>query len=186
VLEWITLGELITLTLLALALGMDAFSLSLGLGLSGLSLRRTMSIAVLTGFFHIIMPLFGMAGGRLIGEFVGHLAVVAGGALLIMFGLNMIYGSLFGMKASSFNLSRSRYGIMLFSISVSLDSFSVGLSLGMFAMTTWVAILLFGLFSLVLTWLGLILGRHFGHWMGRYSEAVGGLILFAFGLKFLF
>ncbi len=185
-LEWISWGELLTLTLLALALGMDAFSLSLGLGFGGLSMKMTMAIAVLNGLFHIVMPVLGMAAGRFIGEFIGQMAVVAGGALLITFGLNMIYNSLFGLKESTFHLSRSRYGLFLFSLSVSLDSFSVGLSLGMFAIITWVAIFLFGLFSLLLTWLGLVLGGRFGEWMGPYSEAVGGLILFAFGLKFLF
>lgn len=185
-LEGITLGEGLTLTLLALALGLDAFSLSLGLGLGGLSQKKALFIAGLNGIFHILMPVLGMAAGRLIGEAVGHWAILGGGALLIIFGLNMIYGSLFGMGEATARMGRSAYGLVLFSLSVSLDSFSVGLSLGMFAMTTWLAIMLFGLFSLLLTWLGLNVGRSVGRWVGPYSEAVGGVILFAFGLKFLF
>lgn len=185
-LDGFTLGEGLTFTLLAFALGLDAFSLSLGLGMGGLSKRKTLFIAGLNGLFHICMPLLGMAAGRVIGELVGHWAVVGGGALLALFGLNMIYGSLFGMGEASAKRSRTAYGLVLFSLSVSLDSFSVGLSLGMFALTTWLAILLFGLFSLLLTWLGLNVGKSVGRWIGPYSEAVGGAILFAFGLKFLF
>lgn len=49
-----------------------------------------------------------------------------------------------------------------------------------------VTILLFGLFSMVLTWVGLFVGRHFQQWLGSYSEALGGSILLAFGLKLLF
>lgn len=69
---------------------------------------------------------------------------------------------------------------------MSLDSFSVGLSLGIYGARTLLTILLFGFVSMILTWTGLMLGRHFQQWLGAYSEALGGSILFVFGLKLLF
>lgn len=47
-------------------------------------------------------------------------------------------------------------------------------------------IFLFGLFSMGLTWMGLIVGRRVQQWLGAYSEALGGSILLAFGFKLLF
>jgi manganese efflux pump family protein len=38
---------------------------------------------------------------------------------------------------------------------------------------------------MLLTWLGLLLGRRVQGWLGSYSEALGGSILLAFGIKLL-
>lgn len=68
---------------------------------------------------------------------------------------------------------------------MSLDSFSVGLSLGIFGARTFLTIIVFGVVSMLLTWLGLLLGRRVQGWLGSYSEALGGSILLAFGIKLL-
>jgi putative Mn2+ efflux pump MntP len=39
--------------------------------------------------------------------------------------------------------------------------------------------------SMLLTWLGLMMGRKVQKWIGSYSEALGGCILLAFGMKIL-
>ncbi|WP_307339486.1 manganese efflux pump MntP [Caldalkalibacillus uzonensis] len=171
---------------MALALGMDAFSMCLGLGLVRMGARRMAAIGLCNGFLHMAMPLAGMILGQMIGDMIGHLALTIGGTLLICFGLHMVYSSLFSAATTPLWLNTTGTGLFLFSVSVSLDSFSVGLSLGLFDVNTWLAIPLFGFSGLVLTWLGLILGRYVGGWMGHYSEAVGGMILVTFGLKFLF
>ena len=62
---------------------------------------------------------------------------------------------------------------------MSLDSFSVGLSLGIFGARTFLTIIVFGVVSMLLTWLGLLLGRRVQGWLGSYSEALGGSILLA-------
>ncbi|MFE4764851.1 manganese efflux pump, partial [Bacillus mycoides] len=41
------------------------------------------------------------------------------------------------------------------------------------------------LFSMMLTWLGLLVGKQVQSWLGTYSEALGGIILIVFGLKLL-
>jgi manganese efflux pump family protein len=38
---------------------------------------------------------------------------------------------------------------------------------------------------MVLTWTGLLVGRRMQGWLGTYSEALGGSILLAFGIKLL-
>ncbi|EGL81810.1 UPF0059 membrane protein yebN [Caldalkalibacillus thermarum TA2.A1] len=179
-------GELITLSLMAVALGLDAFSMCLGIGMMRLGFRQMAAIGLCNGLFHILMPLTGIILGQVIGDVVGHLALSIGGILLILFGIHMVYSSLFSAAAPSQWLNTTGVGLLLCSISVSMDSFSVGLSLGLFSVNTWLAIVLFGVSGLVLTVLGLILGRYVGDWIGQYSEAVGGVILFTIGLKFLF
>lgn len=179
------LGEILTLCVMAIALGMDAFSMSIGLGLKGMRLRKVAQISLLNGIFHIIMPCLGIIVGRFLSGFMGEIAVTIGGVLLILFGLHMIYASLFDEEEETSWINDSGWGLLLFSIGVSMDGFSVGLSLGMFAVNTVLTLLFFGFFGFFMTACGLLLGRKLGNWIGQYSEVLGGMILLAFGIKFL-
>jgi manganese efflux pump family protein len=177
------IGEIIALSMMAFALGMDAFSVALGMGLLRLRLKQIFYIGVMIGLFHILMPLFGMVVGRFLSRQFGSIASYIGGALLLILGIQMIVASF--KKESDRLISPRGMGLIFFALSVSLDSFSVGLSLGIFGARTMLTILLFGFFSMMLTWGGLMMGRHFQQWLGAYSEALGGSILLAFGLKLL-
>ncbi|WP_347548396.1 manganese efflux pump MntP family protein [Pseudalkalibacillus hwajinpoensis] len=177
------IGELATLSLMAFALGMDAFSVGLGMGMIPLRLRQIAKIGAVIGLFHMGMPLGGMMIGRLLSVHFGTIATMIGGGLLLMLGLQMAASSL-SSNDKPF-VTPIGIGLLLFSVSVSLDSFSVGLSLGIYGARVVVTILLFGLISMFLTWAGLMMGRKFRNWVGSYSELLGGCILFGFGLKLL-
>ncbi len=178
------IGELITLIIMATALGMDAFSMGLGMGMIQLRLRQIYKIGLLIGIFHMIMPLLGMSIGKQLSLHFGNLATWIGGGLLIALGVQMILSSLRSTDGPF--ITPKGFGIWLFSLSVSLDSFSVGLSLGIFGAKVIVTILLFGIISMGLTWMGLLIGRKTQKWFGSYSEALGGCILLSFGLKLIF
>jgi putative Mn2+ efflux pump MntP len=77
-------------------------------------------------------------------------------------------------------------GLILFAISVSLDSFSAGLSFGMLGAKTALTVLMIGLVSMVLSWLGLVMGSRFKQYIGSYGELLGGFILIGFGIKLIF
>lgn len=77
-------------------------------------------------------------------------------------------------------------GMLLFALSVSVDSFSVGLSLGMFQSNLIVTVLAFGISGGVMSVMGLLLGRRASRNLGDFGEALGGVILLAFGLAFIF
>lgn len=177
-------GQTLTILIMALALGMDAFSLGIGIGMKGIRLMDVLKISVMVGIFHMLMPLMGMLTGHYVGSLLGDVAMLAGGGLLALLGLHMIYSALRGEEVTSFD-HRTLFGIIVFSLSVSIDSFSVGISLGLFASDLWLTILSFGAFGTIMSILGLLLGRKAAHWLGEYGEALGGVILLAFGVKFL-
>jgi manganese efflux pump family protein len=177
-------GELITLLLMAFALGMDAFSVGLGMGMFKLRLKQIVLIGVTVGVFHIWMPMLGIIAGRFLSGQFGTYAAYAGGILLLILGLQMFVSGLRGDGGSV--LAPVGMGLFIFALSVSLDSFSVGLTLGIYGAKTAVAIACFGFAATILTWLGLLLGRKVQGFLGIYSEVLGGSILFAFGLKLLF
>lgn len=178
------IGEVITLLLMAFALGMDAFSVGLGMGMYKLGLRHNFKIALMIGFFHIWMPLVGMAAGKFISERFGTIASFIGGLLIIVLGVQMIWSSF--KKEEKKMIAPVGVGLLLFAFSVSVDSLSAGLTLGIYGAKTIMVVLCFGIVATVLTYSGLVVGSKFHGWIGAYSEALGGSILLAFGIKLLF
>lgn len=177
-------GQFFTILMMALALGMDAFSLGIGLGVRGIRLIHIARLGIVIGIFHVIMPLTGMFMGKYVSTLLGDVASTAGGALLVVLGIHMLYTALRGDASVTLD-PRSIWGLLLFALMVSIDSFSVGLSLGMFASDIVLTVLIFGVFGCALSVMGLLLGRRVGRWVGEYGEALGGLILVIFGLRFL-
>ncbi|HLS09942.1 manganese efflux pump MntP family protein [Lentibacillus sp.] len=178
------IGEIVSLVFMAIALGMDAFSVSLGLGMQKIRLKRIAFVGAVVGLFHMIMPFIGILLGQAISAQIGQYAILTGGLLLVGIGAQMIF--------SAFNHELKRLaqpigvGLIFFALSVSLDSFSVGLSLGLSQVKTAIALILFGAASMMLTWTGMILARKMHGLLGVYSEILGGSILCGFGLNILF
>lgn len=177
------IGAIFTLMLMAFALGMDAFSIGLGMGMYQLRLRQIFSIGLTIGLFHAVMPLMGIIAGRFLSEQFGMIAGFIGGGLLILLGIQMIWSSLGSQEKAL--VTPVGFGLLLFALSVSLDSFSVGLTLGIYGAQTVLVLLCFGIGATILTWAGLLIGRKVQGLLGSYSEALGGSILLAFGLKLL-
>lgn len=178
------IGAIFTLMLMAFALGMDAFSIGLGMGMYQLRLRQIFKIGLTIGLFHVLMPLIGIIAGRFLSEQFGVIAAYIGGGLLIILGVQMIWSSMGKQERSV--ITPVGFGLLIFALGVSLDSFSVGLTLGIYGAKTALVLLCFGIGATILTWLGLFIGRKVQGYLGSYSEALGGSILLAFGLKLLF
>ncbi|XJZ27154.1 manganese efflux pump MntP family protein [Bacillota bacterium Lsc_1132] len=177
------MGGLLTLVIMAFALGMDAFSVGLGMGMYQLRLRQIFKIGITIGIFHVWMPLVGMFVGKFLSERFGTFASILGGLLLILLGIQMVWSSL--KKNQESVITPVGMGLILFALSVSLDSLSVGLTLGIYGAKTILVIVCFGIAATILTWSGLLIGRKVQGWLGAYSVALGGTVLLAFGLKLL-
>lgn len=174
-------GELLTLLLMAFALGMDSFSVGLGMGMFKLRMKQIAYIALTVGLFHVLMPLVGMMAGRFLSDQFGAYATYAGGLLLILLGIGMFISGLKGESESM--IAPVGIGLFLFAISVSLDSLSVGLTLGIYGARTFLTVSLFGIVAMLLTLCGLLLGRKVQGVLGVYSQLLGGSVLMAFGIK---
>lgn len=178
------LGEIVALLFMAVALGMDAFSISLGIGMQQLRLKRIALIGCVIGIFHIIMPFIGIILGKAISSQIGHVTTVAGGLLLIGIGAHIFFNAFNHEDKKVVKIEG--FGLYILAFTVSIDSFSVGLSLGLSGAKTALALLLFGVVTTFLTWIGMILGRKVHGFLGAYSEILGGSILCGLGLWLLF
>ncbi|TDF93561.1 manganese efflux pump MntP family protein [Paenibacillus piri] len=179
------IGQLIAILVMAVALGMDALSLGIGIGMRGIRKLYMLKLSVLIALFHMAMPLMGMITGGYVGYLLGGVATKVGGILLVLLGAHMMYNSFKGENTRMMN-HQSMWGMIVFALSVSIDSFSVGVSLGMFAGDMVLTVVLFGAVGGLMSIAGLMLGSKVGHWIGEYGEAMGGVILLAFGVNFLF
>ncbi|RYL94009.1 manganese efflux pump MntP family protein [Sporolactobacillus sp. THM19-2] len=180
------IGQGFAILMMALALGMDAFSVCMGMGMTDSRLRNVAKTGLWIGLFHMLMPLSGMILGHLLSDQFGEIAAIAGGILLLLIGAQMIFTVLSRKKSGRELDITSDTGMLLFSMSVSIDSFSVGLSMGLFGARGVAAILLFGVVSMIMAWTGFYLGRRTKNYFGRFGEMIGGLILLFFGLKLIF
>jgi putative Mn2+ efflux pump MntP len=181
IVQW---GQLYTILMIGLALGMDAFSIGIGMGMGGIRFLAIAKVSVLIGIFHTLMPLVGIGLGILLSSTMGKITTLLGGLILCFLGANMLWNGFFsGSESPSFDARGA--GLFLFAISVSMDALSVGFSFGLFEVNTVLAVIVFGLLGMILTMIGLLLGRRVGSRLGGYGEMLGGTILMVYGIKFL-
>lgn len=181
-------GQIVTIAIMAIALGMDAFSLGVGIGMRGIRLLHVLQMGLLVAFFHVLMPLLGLVAGNYVGHLLGRVAGIAAGGLLVALGCHMVLGSFRAGESNEMRGvdHRTLWGMLLISLSVSIDSFSVGLSLGVFVSHVLLTVLAFGACGGIMSVTGLLLGRRVSRGLGEYGEALGGAILLGFGLLFIF
>ena len=94
---------------------------------------------------------------------------------------------LFGIKDLNNNKTSITgiYQALLFAFSVSIDSFSMGIGLGLHEENIILCGLLFSIFSFLFTKLGLDFGRKLTIKFGKIANIVGSIILLILGIKYL-
>lgn len=179
-----TWGQLLTLMIMAGAISMDAFSLGLGVGTVGISNRHILKLSSVIGLAHFLMPLLGILFAQLVNRYIGIFATYVGGGLLILMGIHMVLSAISGEKLVRF-VPIHGVALLVFALSVSIDALSVGFSLGLFSVNTWLTVLIFGIWGMLAALFGLLLGKYVGDWLGNYGAAIGGIVLCILGLKII-
>src|SRR5699024_12345091 len=76
--------------------------------------------------------------------------------------------------------------IVFVAFAVSLDSFPVVLSVGIYRMKSFFVILTIAFIAMMTSLAGMLIGGKAKRLFGVYSETLGGIVIFLFGLKGLF
>lgn len=173
-----------SLWLIAVAIGLDGFSVSLGIGLNPIRLRRVVLIGVVIGMLHFLLPFVGMVIGQIMSVRWEHMASLFSGMLLVCIGFYILFSALQQKSAPLFHPHSMR--VFSLAIIVSLDSFPIGVSLGLSGFSTVLALTLFGITAMIFSWTGMLIGRKVHQVLGVYSELLSGFILLAFGLHHIF
>lgn len=172
--------ELFTLVFMAGALALDAFSVCLGLGMQQIRLKRILWISLVIGGFHILMPFLGIVLGKIASAPFENYAQLISGILLVFIGSQMFFGAF--TEEKKLVIQPVGIGLLILAFTVSMDSFTVGFGLGIADVKVALVLTLFGLISAFLSCFALLIGRHVQGFLGKYSELLGGSILFGFGL----
>lgn len=159
--------------LIGISLSMDAFSLALVYGIQGISQKQKIILSIIVGIYHFIMPLIGLSFGTMIDNIniISFNSIAS--LILIYIGIDLIISN--SKKEDKLEITKT--GFLIFGLSVSLDSLTVGIGLKAITNSYLLSSIIFSSTSCMFTFLGLILGNIIGNKIGKYSKLVGGTIL---------
>lgn len=174
--------SIIVIIIVAISLSMDAFSLSLVYGTLGLEPKKEHLISFSVGIFHFFMPIFGVVLGGCLRQIIVFNPDIITGLIFIFLSCEM----LISLKKDNEVIELSNMtSILLFDLAVSIDSFLVGINLGISNANIILSSTIFMLISASFTYLGLKLGKRINIMIGNISTIIGSIILIILGLFYL-
>lgn len=174
--------EIVSILLIGISLSMDTFSLSLTLGtVSENKLIKILPLFV--GIFHFFMPLLGNIIGITLINLLDLASNIILGTVLIVLGINL---AIHYFKDETADINLNILGIIIFALSVSVDSFSVGLGINDITNNYYIASIIFALCSAAFTYLGIIIGKYSSKLIGKYAIILGIFLLLILGIFHLF
>jgi putative Mn2+ efflux pump MntP len=179
--------NILSVLLIALALSADCFAVALSgsIHIKTFSLAPIMRTAATFGAFQAIMPALGWLAGRTVVNFISGYDHWVAFILLALVGGRMIWESFHhGDIKKQVDISK---GVLLVTLAVatSIDALAVGLTFAFLKVNIAIACSIIGIVAFGVTIAGFTLGRKVRTWLGKYAEAIGGVILIAIGLRVL-
>lgn len=179
--------DILNIIIIAFGLAMDAFAVSItsGLTIKNLRINYAFRIALLFGLFQAIMPLIGWLSGITIRDFVMNIDHWIAFILLSFIGGKMIYEST-RIKSEKITSNPLNIQILLIlSIATSIDAFAVGISFAFLQTSIITPIVIIGIVTFILSFIGVFIGDLKGHLFEGKIEIIGGIILIGIGFKIL-
>lgn len=177
----------VELFILAVGLSMDAFAVSIckGLAMKKASWKAQFCCGAWFGGFQALMPLIGYFLGTLFIDAISAIDHWIAFGLLVIIGVNMFREAL-GSEEEAADADLSVKTMFIMAVATSIDALAVGISLAMAGVANiWLAVLLIGATTFVLSAIGVKVGNVFGSRYEKKAEIVGGVILILLGVKIL-
>jgi len=182
--------NLIAIFILAFGLSMDAFAVAVvkGLNLKKFTIRSALIVGLYFGIFQALMPLIGYFAATQFSENVSSIGHWIAFVLLSILGARMILES-FKERSSGHadgkGMSLGPAQMLPLAIASSVDALAVGVSFAFMDVDVPSAVLIIGVVTLIVSMIGVKLGRVFGERVGAKAELAGGVILVMIGLIIL-
>ena len=167
------MSSFFTILIIGISLSMDAFSLALIYSIQGMNKFEKKYLSIIVGIYHFIMPLIGLMFGTILSNINLISIDIIAMLILIYIGIDLIISN----PKKEEHLEISKIGFLIFGLSVSIDSLTVGIGLKAITNNFFLSSITFSLTSLIFTYLGLTLGNVIGRKVGSYSKIIGGIIL---------
>lgn len=170
----------IIVILIAVSLSMDAFSLSLAYGTLNLEDKKMKTLSSIVGIFHFFMPLIGLSVGEVILKILPIKPTIVLMIVLLIIGIQMLTSKENEEKLELINFS----SMLVFALAVSIDSFSVGITLRTIYTHPIVCSLVFMIVSSICTYIGLKIGKKANQLIGKRATKLGGAMLIILAIFF--
>lgn len=179
---------LLEVFLFALGLAADAFAVSVCKGLSARQIKPVhyLCVGLWFGGAQALMPLLGYYLGMTFEQYITSFDHWIAFTLLLLIGANMIRES-FSKKEEEQTASFSFKSMLLLALATSIDALAVGVTYALSdqKISIWIAALIIGAVTFLLSAGGLKIGRIFGARLGKRAEMIGGIVLILLGVKIL-
>ncbi len=179
--------DIIVIFFVALGLAMDAFAVSItsGITIKYLRVHHALRIALFFGAFQAIMPIIGWLAGLSLRDFISGVDHWIAFGLLSFIGCRMIYEAL-RMEEDQKKVDPLKFHVLLMlSVATSIDALAVGVSFAFLKISIATPVLVIGMVTFLLSYLGIFVGNRLGHFFEKKIEILGGLILIGIGIKIL-
>ena len=180
----------IEILLIGVGLSMDAFAVALSKGLSmrKLNMKAGILIAVFFGFFQAFMPFIGWLVCRSFEKYITRVDHWIVFVLLGFIGIKMIVDAIKDSKKEEKEDKDDKIRIgelFLLAIATSIDALAVGISFAFLSIHIWSSITIIGITTLILSFIGVLIGCKFGARFQTKAQIAGGIILILVGVKIL-
>lgn len=176
------------LFLIAVGLSMDAFAVSVckGLSIQKVGLKHAMTVGLYFGVFQAIMPLVGYYVGVQLADYITAFDHWIAFLLMGFIGGKMIKESISDKcPATSGSSSLLPRDMLPLAVATSIDALAVGVSFAFLRIQIALAVSFIGVTTLVLSMLGVVVGKGAGARFKTKAELAGGIVLVLIGLKIL-
>lgn len=160
--------------ILAISLSMDAFALSLAYGTIQSNKNYILILTMIVGLFHFLMPIIGFFIGQIMIKKVLIASSIISFVILFLIGLEMILESKQNVEIKKFT---NKIDLIFFALAVSIDAFSIGITLPSFSSNIFFCSFIFMCISSFFTYIGFSLGNKIANLYGKISTFISGIIL---------
>ncbi|AUJ81230.1 manganese efflux pump MntP [Enterobacter cancerogenus] len=175
--------------LLAFGMSMDAFAVSISKGatLHKPKFSEALRTGLIFGAIEAVTPLIGWGLGMLASQFVLEWSHWIAFVLLVFLGGRMVIEGVRGNSDDDAE-PQHRHGFWLLvttAIATSLDAMAVGVGLAFLQVNIIATALAIGCATLIMSTLGMMVGRFIGPLLGKRAEILGGIVLIGIGAQIL-
>ena len=119
----------------------------------------------------------------MVSSFMAAFAHWVASGLLLFIGVRMIWESRHTDEYNEdFDPTRG-WSLVSLSMATSIDALAVGISLGLIEVSIWVPAMVIGAVTIVITCVGISIGRTAGRGLGPWAECIGGMVLIVLGVR---
>ena len=180
-----------------IGLSMDAFSVAVCKGLQMRRIRwgQTLVVAAFFGGFQALMPLIGWLLGTQFKDYIVAVDHWIAFGLLWFIGGKMILDVIRESRESDCpckcgdndakDAKLDLRELTLMALATSIDALAVGITMAFLQVNIWLAILIIGVTTFLLSIVGVFIGNIFGTRYQRKATLAGGIVLLLIGAKIL-